>query len=130
VAQGGHAQAPGRAAQDETGLQWAGDALAYELGAPEEAVDTTPRVVVELQRSFDVWERSRPDQPVAMLLLHTGDSSAALAAYLQDLLGLRVQPLKLSQALPGAEQGGAWDGERQACLPLLGALLRVDAAQR
>jgi MSHA biogenesis protein MshI len=114
----------------ETGMQWAGDAMAYELGAPDEIADVTPRPVIELQRSFDVWERSWPDQPVAQLLLHTGHGSPAVATYLQGLLGLRVQALDLAQALPGAEQGGDWGGEHQACLPLLGALLRTNTPQR
>jgi MSHA biogenesis protein MshI len=87
-------------------------------------------MVIELQRSFDVWERSWPDQPVAQLLLHAGQGSAELADYLQGLLGLRVQALNLAQTLPGAEQGGHWDDEHQACVPLLGALLRVDTVQR
>jgi MSHA biogenesis protein MshI len=117
-------------AVEATGLQWPGDAMAYELGSPADEAEATPRLVVELQRSFDVWERSWPEQPVAQLLLHTGASSAALASYLQSVLGLRVQVLDLAQALPGAEQGGPWDGAQRACLPLLGALLRQDAAPR
>jgi len=118
-------------AVEATGLQWAGDALAYELGATEEpAEEATPRLVIELQRSFDVWERSSPDQPVAQLLLHTGQSSAALASYLQSVVGLRVQVLELAQVLPGAERGGDWDGTQRACLPLLGALLRQETVQR
>lgn len=116
-------------AVEATGLQWPGEAMAYELGAQDEA-DATPRLVVELQRSFDVWERSWPEQPVAQLLLHTGASSPALATYLQSVLGLRVQVLDLAQALPGAEQGGFWDGAQRACLPLLGALLRQETALR
>lgn len=122
--------APLEPALAESGLQWAGNALAYELGGPQEMADVTPRLVVELQRSFDVWERSWPDQPVAQLLVHTGHGSPAMASYLQGLLGLRVQALDLAQALPGAEQGGDWGGEHQACLPLLGALLRTDTPQR
>jgi MSHA biogenesis protein MshI len=123
-------QAASAAPAETSGLQWAGDAMAYELGALAEPADQTPRMVIELQRSFDVWERSWPDQPVAQLMVQAGALSNALAVYLQDALGLRVQGLDLALALPGAEQGGAWDGEQGDCLPLLGALLRQDAPQR
>jgi len=96
--------------------------MAVELGV---ALDDTPRMVVELQRSFDVWERSWPDLPLALLLLHdgaAGDSPAA--AFLQDRLGLRVMPLDLAAALDAAALADAAPAVREACTPLLGALLR------
>lgn len=125
--QQGPAPAPATHAHElvaEAGLQWVSDASSYDLGVQEPEADTTPRLVIELQRSFDVWERSWPEQPLAQLLIHLGTGNSELASYLQLALGLRVQPMNLALALPGAEQGGQWDGPERACIPLLGALLR------
>jgi len=93
--------------------------------AIEFAADDTPRMVIELQRSFDVWERSWPQLPLSLLMLQppgeaTHAASVVAASFLQEQLGLRVLPLDLSAGLDL--------GERPAGtlppLSLLGALLR------
>ena len=89
--------------------------------------EEAPRLVVELQRSFDLWERSWPDLPLAALWLHAGDDSASLAPRLQQALGQRVLVLDPERALPGFYAAATTPALRAALLPLLGAALRDDA---
>jgi MSHA biogenesis protein MshI len=100
-----------------------------DYGAVPEAdapVQTHERLLGELQRSFDVWERSHPAQPLAALWLATGAGTDALCQALAPALGLRVLPLQPESLLPGLA-AAAPDAELQtALLPLLGALLRDD----
>ncbi len=83
-----------------------------------------PRLVVELQRSFDVWERSWPDLPLAALWVSAGEASADLAALLQTALGQQVRMLNTERLFPGFRAAAADPKTRAAVLPLLGALLR------
>jgi MSHA biogenesis protein MshI len=89
--------------------------------------DGAPRLVVELQRSFDVWERSWPDLPLAALWVQVGDDSAALAAALEAGLGQPVGVLDPEAVFPGFEACAAAPGVREAVLPLLGALRRSES---
>ncbi|WP_164885145.1 hypothetical protein [Rubrivivax rivuli] len=90
-------------------------------------VQTHERLLGELQRSFDVWERSHPTQPLAALWLATGPGTEALCQALAPALGLRVLPLQPETLLPGLA-AAAPDAELQtSLLPLLGALLRDDS---
>lgn len=84
----------------------------------------TPRIVIELQRSFDVWERSWPDRPLAGLWVEAGDETAALVALLRRALGLRVEALDAAALFPGFVQACPDAAQRQALLPVLGGLLR------
>jgi MSHA biogenesis protein MshI len=88
-----------------------------------------PRLVIELQRSFDVWERSWPDLPLAGLWIHVGDGTPTLAAQLEQALGLRVQPLDAERVFPGLASLAGTAAVAGAVLPLLGALLRVETRQ-
>jgi MSHA biogenesis protein MshI len=88
-----------------------------------------PRLVIELQRSFDVWERSWPDLPLAGLWLQVGDGSAALAATLEAALGLRVRVLDAERVFPGLGGLAGTPAVASAVLPLLGALLRQETRQ-
>lgn len=83
-----------------------------------------PRLVVELQRSFDVWERSWPDLPLAALWVQVGDDSSALAMLLEAELGQRVGVLDPDALFPGFAD--ATPEVRAAVLPILGALLRQE----
>lgn len=85
-----------------------------------------PRLVIELQRSFDVWERSWPDLPLAGLWLQVGDASPALAATLESALGLRVRVLDAERVFPGLGGLAGSPAVASAVLPLLGALLRLE----
>lgn len=104
-----------------------------DYGAEPEAgsagAGEAPRLVVELQRSFDVWERSWPDLPLAALWVQVGEESAALAAALQEALGQRVQPLALDRLFPALAAAAPDAATREALLPLLGTLLRDDRLQ-
>jgi MSHA biogenesis protein MshI len=91
--------------------------------APEPEV---PRLVIELQRSFDLWERSWPDLPLAAMWLQVGPESAELAALLVRTLRLRVDVLNPAEILPGYAQAAATPQARAALLPVVGALLRQE----
>jgi MSHA biogenesis protein MshI len=85
----------------------------------------TPRIVIELQRSFDVWERSWPDRPLAGLWVEAGEETTSLLALLRSALGLRVEALDAAAIFPGFVQACPDAAQRQALLPLLGGLLRT-----
>lgn len=129
-------------------LDWDGATLASDPGAPAMAaaaqtLDTVdfidygadldaghaPRLVIELQRSFDVWERSWPDLPLAGLWLQVGDGSPALAAALGEALGMRVHVLDAERIFPGLHGLAGSADVADAVLPLLGALLRQETRQ-
>lgn len=112
--------------EDTGGLDFSFDSpplpAAMELGAPG---DEPSRLVVELQRSFDVWERSWQDWPLAVLLLKTEAHGTEIGQLLQDELGLRVLPLDTTAAVDSA----AVPELPAACTALLGALLRQPATE-
>lgn len=93
-----------------------------EAGTPH-AVEV-PRLVVELQRSFDVWERSWPELPLGSVVVDAGTHSATLSAMLEHELGQRVQTLDTSRMFSGFDATA--EADRASCLPLLGALLRSE----
>ena len=82
------------------------------------------RIVIDLQRSLDVWERSWPGLPLAGIVVHANGQSAALAALLERSLGLPVEALDPLAIFPGLDGVAATPAVREAVLPLLGALLR------
>ncbi len=94
-----------------------GSAAAFDDGG-------TPRLVIELQRSFDVFERSYADLPLAGLWVQAGDDTDALVQRLRPALGLRVDVLAPEALFPGFE--AAAPEVRAAVLPLLGTLLRAE----
>ncbi len=87
----------------------------------------TPRLVIELQRSLDLWERSWPDLPLERLLIHADAESDSLAARLRESIGLPIEVLQPEQVFAGL--AGAAPAVRTAVTPLLGALLRSEARQ-
>ena len=88
--------------------------------------DEAPRQVVELQRSFDVWERSWPDLPLARLWVQLGDNSPQHAAMLARQLGQSVAVLDVAAIFPELAACAPDLVLRDALLPLLGLLLRDD----
>lgn len=87
-------------------------------------------LVVELQRSIDVWERSWPDLPLARLYIISPEHGSEVAALVQRELGQRtvwLDALSHFAPAPAAIEGSGSpvDGLTD-CLPLLGAALRVD----
>lgn len=88
-------------------------------------------LVVELQRSIDVWERSWPDLPLARLYVATAAHGEELAALIQRELGQRT--VALNPFTGFAAERPAPEGDpalaTAACLPLLGAALRTENRQ-
>ena len=84
-------------------------------------------LIIELQRSIDVWERSWPDLPLSRLYVLSADHAEAVARLLQKELGLRTMAL-LPQQLFKGEALAQGDALPPSCLPLLGAALRDDKA--
>jgi MSHA biogenesis protein MshI len=88
-----------------------------------------PRLVLELQRSFDVWERSWPDLPLAGLWVDAGESTGLLVGRLGEALALRVHAIDPEPLFPGFAAAAPAPGDRAALLPLLGALRRSETRQ-
>lgn len=101
-----------------------GDDLAFN-GLDAE-MESSP-LVVELQRSIDVWERSWPDLPLARLFLVVPEHAQELAALMQQELGLRSSAIDMQALFPGFQSTTHGPAAYAACLPLMGALLRQDA---
>lgn len=114
-------QQPAAEAEIPMGLEYqpGGD---FEALAPQESP-----LIVEVQRSIDVWERSWPDLPLARLYLLAPAHADEIAALIQRDLGLLT--LTLDALGPFAAPAPAPEGPPAAafaCVPLLGAALRVD----
>jgi MSHA biogenesis protein MshI len=90
-----------------------------------EHIDGAPRLVVELQRSFDVWERSWPDLPLARLWVQVGELSPRLSALLTRELGQAVGVLDIDATFPELAACAPDPTLREALRPVLGLLLRT-----
>ncbi len=106
-----------------------GDLDFVDYGAADNTPDLAgaPRIVVEVQRSMDLWERSWPDLPVAAMWVDAAEAGEALVGQLGPALGFPVQLLNPERLFPGFETVASTPALRAAVLPLLGALRR-DAA--
>lgn len=82
------------------------------------------RVLVELQRSLDLWDRSWSALPLHSVRVAAGARSQEMAQWLTRDLGQPVQAMDVSALFPG------WadlpEGDRMECWPLLGVLLRTE----
>lgn len=97
-----------------------------QLADDEAPAGDAPRLVIELQRSFDLWERSWPDLPLAVLWVEVGAETDALLGVLGATLAQQVAPLDAGAAFPGFERLARTPAARAAVLPILGALLRSE----
>ncbi|MBL8277916.1 MAG: hypothetical protein JNL93_14530 [Pelomonas sp.] len=99
---------------------------AFDAGAAQESP-----LVVELQRSIDVWERSWPELPLARLYVVTAAHGTEVASLIQRELGQRT--VALDPLASFAPERPAAEGEPAealaACIPLLGAALRTESRQ-
>jgi MSHA biogenesis protein MshI len=118
----GHGAVPARAVEAELALA---DAADPGLGMPSGDADRTQRVVVEVQRSLDLWDRTWPMLVLDRISVYAGERSDELARWLGQELGQPVTALDVAALFPGFE-GGA-DADRLLCWPLLGALLRTES---
>ncbi|HEY1128721.1 MAG TPA: hypothetical protein VGF12_04895 [Roseateles sp.] len=99
---------------------------AFDGGAPQESP-----LVVELQRSIDVWERSWPELPLARLYVISAGHAPEVATLIQRELGLRTLALDPFSAFAAERPAPEGDAARAlaACIPLLGAALRTESRQ-
>jgi len=87
--------------------------------------DKAQRLLVEVQRSLDVWDRSWSSMPLNGMRVYAGERSDELSKWLGTQLGQTVAPLNVNVLFPGFE-GGAMADQAQ-CLPLLGVLMRTES---
>lgn len=97
-----------------------------DYGAADATPDSAgaPRLVVEVQRSMDLWDRSWPELPVGGLWVQPADVSETLVAALAPALGFPVHRLQPERLFPGFDAAIQGPELRAAALPLLGALQR------
>lgn len=84
--------------------------------------DRAQRLLVEVQRSLDVWDRSWSSLPLLSLSVFAGARSEELSQWLATQLGQTVLPLNVNALFPGVQAGAA--DAQSLCQPLLGMLLR------
>lgn len=85
--------------------------------------DRAQRLLVEVQRSLDLWDRTRTNLPMAAIGVYAGSRTDELAAWLGRGLGqpvVNLDPTKLFEGVPHLS-----DQHSMQCLPLLGLLLRT-----
>lgn len=105
---------------DNTGL-----GMEYQPGTPQGGsdADRVQRLVVEIQRSLDLWDRTWSSKPLGSVRVYAGERSAELAAWLARETGQTVSAMEVEGLFPGLKN--ALPQDRAYCLPLLGALLRT-----
>jgi MSHA biogenesis protein MshI len=86
--------------------------------------DRAQRVVVELQRTLDLWDRTWSSLPLSGLRVYAGERSPELALWLTREIGQSVTALDLAPLFSGLE--GISEDQRLGCVPLLGLLLRSE----
>jgi MSHA biogenesis protein MshI len=113
-----------------TAMAAAGPAQASEMtlapagmGLSPADADRGQRMVVEIQRSLDLWDRTWPMLVLDRVSVYAGQRSDELARWLGQELGQAVTVLDVSPLFSGFEGGSELD--RQLCWPLLGVLLRT-----
>lgn len=85
------------------------------------------RLVVEIQRSLDLWDRTWPMLVLDRIGVQAGARTAEMAEWLSRDLGHSVTPLDATPLFPGFEGGS--EADRRLCWPLLGVLLRSEGRQ-
>jgi MSHA biogenesis protein MshI len=88
-------------------------------------VDRTHRLVVELQRSLDLWDRAWSQYPLAGLRVYANERTTELATWLSAEMGQVVVGMELDSVFKGLDHIAA--EHRSVCVPLLGLLLRNGA---
>ena len=82
------------------------------------------RLLVEIQRSLDLWERSWSSLPLAALQVHADGRSSDFAQWLGRELGQSVLAMDVAAHFPGVQDDFA--GDAALCWPLLGLLMRTE----
>jgi MSHA biogenesis protein MshI len=109
-----------------------GSASATPPGEGEEVAlaqedERAQRLVVEIQRSLDLWDRTWPMLVLDRIGVQAGARTIEMAEWLSRDLGHSVTPLDAGLLFPGFEGGSEVD--RRLCWPLLGVLLRSEGRQ-
>lgn len=86
--------------------------------------DANQRLLVEVQRSLDVWDRTWSGLPIDGLKVFAGRKTAEFAAWLGKELGIQVGNLVLGDWFDGLLADDLSDQEQLLIWPLLGLLLR------
>lgn len=97
---------------------------AAPASAEQSDIDRAQRLLVEVQRSIDLWERTWTNLPLAGVKVFAGERSDELAQWLSRDTGQTVSALNTGIAFKGLAQISAAD--LPLCLPLLGVLLRTE----
>ncbi len=100
---------------------------ATPVSAEQSDIDSAQRLLVEVQRSIDLWERTWTQLPLTGFQVFAGHRSAELAQWLSRDTGQSVNAMDASAVFSGLDRIAPAD--LPLCLPLLGALLRTDAAK-
>jgi MSHA biogenesis protein MshI len=105
------------------------DVTAGQITAPSDAAreDAKGRILLELQRSFDHFDRQFPFVGPAKLMLGPEPSDTGMTDYLSENLGIPVERARLDDVL-GVDTGAILGGDAAWRLfPVLGAALRNEA---
>jgi len=86
--------------------------------------DKAQRVLVEVQRSLDLWDRAWSNMPLSGLRVSAGARSVELAEWLSQEMRQSVSAMDLNAQFEGLQGGDAAD--LAYCVPLLGVLLRTE----
>ena len=92
------------------------------FGGAVSDTERAQRLLVEVQRSLDLWDRTQAALPLRGLRVFAGDRSEEMAAWLTRDLGQTVGVLDSYRRFP--ELMALAPEDCAACLPLLGVLLR------
>lgn len=100
--------------------------IVHHSAAGQYDVDRAQRLVVEVQRSIDLWERTWPSLPLATVSVFGGARTDDLASWMSQEMGMVVMPMTLEALYPSVDAVDPSD--LMACFPLLGVMLRGAAA--
>jgi len=106
-----------------------GEASSVASAAPSVAAqddDKAQRLMLEVQRSLDVWDRTWSNLPLNRLRVFAGERSDELAQWLAGQLGQTVGVLDVNPVFVGLQAVAPAD--LALCFPLLGVLLRTDVS--
>jgi len=101
--------------------------LAEGAGEQSRDVELFERIQLELQRTFDHFERQFTWISLSRLLLGPGPAESGLSIYLADALGLPVQQVDL-QDMVGFPEGGMSSDLQASLFYLVGGALRNETA--
>ena len=91
------------------------------------SADKAQRMVVEVQRSLDVWDRTWTRVPLGQFRVFAGERSGELAQWLGAQIGQSLLPMDVTSLFAGLDAAAL--AQHPLCLSLLGVLLRTDGGK-